>query len=463
MATRRERRKMYPGWVCIVLVAGCGAPKLKRPTRPLILAVSGDTQGWIVPCGCESHQSGGLLRRGTLLGQLGPGVDVIYVDVGGAPDGIAPYDQLKFEAILKGELISGLDAHNIGAGEARLGADYLRALKTRLKVPLVSCNVRDKAGNFVGDPFRIADGSGWRIGLIGVLSDRKQIVGVVIDSALDSILAAIGKAAGQYDSLVVLAYMPEDELVQLAENLPEVDVIVGGPTNQCLVPRRAGPVLLASATNKGKFMVLLYGSSSESGARWDGKVVELTDAFADDSRQKDNLNDFRALLAQRNFTPAQTSFTATIPATLPDDVGVAGTESCVGCHVEDARIWRASKHACAWRSLMQTGAEVDPYCQRCHTTGYGLPGGFRSVRVPARRVAVGCESCHGPSRAHTDKPEHPTAWRGQAKNQCRRCHDHENSPRFEFDAYWDQIRHGASPAGPTTEGKRVNEPERSRS
>src|ERR1700745_4371010 len=33
--------------------------------HPLVLVVSGDTAGWIVPCGCTSNQSGGLLRRGS--------------------------------------------------------------------------------------------------------------------------------------------------------------------------------------------------------------------------------------------------------------------------------------------------------------------------------------------------------------------------------------------------------------
>jgi hypothetical protein len=29
-----------------------------------------------------------------------------------------------------------------------------------------------------------------------------------------------------------------------------------------------------------------------------------------------------------------------------------------------------------------------------------------------------------------------------AREQCIRCHDHENSPKFVFDDYWAKIRHG---------------------
>src|SRR5712692_883662 len=73
------------------------------PARPIRLLVSGDTAGWIMPCGCTSNQSGGLLRRGAFLKEQCEGADVGLLDAGGAPGGTAPYQRLKFEAILKGE------------------------------------------------------------------------------------------------------------------------------------------------------------------------------------------------------------------------------------------------------------------------------------------------------------------------------------------------------------------------
>src|SRR3990172_11014673 len=42
------------------------------PENPsLVLVVSGDTAGWIVPCGCASNQSGGLPRRGSFVADRG--------------------------------------------------------------------------------------------------------------------------------------------------------------------------------------------------------------------------------------------------------------------------------------------------------------------------------------------------------------------------------------------------------
>ena len=115
------------------------------------------------------------------------------------------------------------------------------------------------------------------------------------------------------------------------------------------------------------------------------------------------------------------------------------------CHRRDAEIWDQSGHAHAWKRLQDRGEHVDPQCQSCHTTGYGLPGGFRSAARSADRTAVGCESCHGPARGHVLRPSERTPF--DAKGQCLSCHDPENSPRFAFEAYWDKIRHGARVQG----------------
>ena len=33
-----------------------------------------------------------------------------------------------------------------------------------------------------------------------------------------------------------------------------------------------------------------------------------------------------------------------------------------------------------------------------------------------------------------------------ARDQCRDCHDRENSPAFRYTAYWSRIRHGDAAA-----------------
>jgi hypothetical protein len=405
------------------------------------LVASGDTAGWIVPCGCTTNQSGGLLRRGSYLNGLRRDAAVVYVDVGGAVSGTSDYDRLKLEAILRGELSMGLAAHNIGAAEAGFGADYLRELQRRLLVPWLSCNVRDKNGELLGESIRIVQAAGRRIALIGVLAEDTRASDLQIDAPHSAILAVIQDHAGSYDALVVLAYCGERELLELAANLPEVDVVIGGPTGQSVAPRHFGPTLVTSATNKGKFLAQLTPPAA-AGARWTGEVVEMTERFEDDEQQKRNLDMFYAALAEQDLAASQTSFVQNVAAHAPQGFRIAGMTACCTCHAADCDTWNHSSHAHAWQSLTKSGAHVDAYCQQCHTTGFGLPGGFVSVARSEMHASVSCESCHGPSEAHVQDPETRTAYAGLAADQCVRCHDRENSPTFEYEPFWQQVRHG---------------------
>jgi hypothetical protein len=54
---------------------------------------------------------------------------------------------------------------------------------------------------------------------------------------------------------------------------------------------------------------------------------------------------------------------------------------------------------------------------------------------------VGCESCHGPARSHVLQPNVKTIY--NARDRCVACHDHENSPQFNYEKYWAEIAHGA--------------------
>jgi Cytochrome c554 and c-prime len=403
------------------------------------LIVSGDTAGWIMPCGCTANQSGGLSRRGTLVAKARADRAVVVVDCGGAPGGTSLYERLKFEAILTGELAMGIAAHNLGAPEAALGAEYLRGVQQKLGIPFVSTNLRDASGAAVA-PSSLelrAPGSDLRILLLGVVSPRLVKGGLKAGEPRDAILTAIKKAAA-HDAVIVLAYVPEAELRQLASELPEVDAVLGGPTGQSIAPFRTGPTWVGSATNKGKFLIEL--ETPAKAAPWSAKVIELGPSIADDDAQEQNLAAFRTELARLDFTAVQSGLAPPPPPNPGPGYRIAGTPSCTACHQDDSRVHEHSKHAIAWQTLEGRGLHIDPQCQTCHTTGYGLPGGFQSVSRSHERTSVGCESCHGPSQGHALEPRTRTPF--AARDQCIVCHDSENSPQFSFDLFWKKIVHG---------------------
>lgn len=453
-ATRAGARRPIraAGWLAAAALVGLAAMAWAltsrwsgtAASRPLHIIVSGDTAGWIVPCGCASNQSGGLMRRGTYVAGARRDADVLLADAGGAPGGVSPYEQVKFKAILRGEAAMQVAAHNIGAAEAAIGAEFLRQAAAECKVPLVSSNVRDPSGRLVADALRIVSVGGRRIAVAGVLSRQFATDSLQLDDPRASVLAQLEAARGQYDLLLVLAYLPQEELESFAASMPEAHLVVGGPTGQSIAPRAVGPTVLAAATNKGKFLVHLTAAGADR-AGFNGKIIELGPELADDAAQQANLDRFRSELEQIDFAADQTGLAPTLPPNLPDDYRIAGTASCRDCHLSDCELWDESKHAHAWETLVAQGASPDPYCQQCHTTGYGLPGGFVSAARSADRTSVGCESCHGPSQAHVARSQHPTGY--VAAERCVTCHDRENSPQFEFASFWQQIIHGLEAAG----------------
>ena len=420
------------------------APKGATASRPLSVIVSCDTAGWIVPCGCSSKQAGGLLRRATYVQDVRQSADVLLADAGGAPGGASPYDRLKFEFVLRGEIEMQMSAHNIGAAEAELGAQSLRELNEKLHAPLISSNVLGADGQTIVPTHRIVSVGGKRIAVAGVLSRKYTRNGLRIDDPHESLMRVVQSLSGKFDHLLVLAYLPEDELEALASRIPEADMIVGGPTRQTIAPRRAGPSIWGATTNRGKFLVHL--EQAAPGAAWDGKIVELDDQIADDDAQSKNLKRFRDELARIDFKADQTSFSPVLKGDSPADFLVAGTDTCQKCHQNDCRQWSETGHAHAWKTLVKKAAHMDSYCQHCHTTGYGLPGGFSSMATGSLRQNVGCESCHGPAQAHVLRPATHTIY--DARDRCIQCHDHDNSPQFNYEQFWAKIAHGepASPA-----------------
>jgi hypothetical protein len=416
-----------------------GAPD--SPTaaaRPLTIVVSCDTAGWIVPCGCSSKQAGGLPRRATYVRDISKRSDVLLADAGGAPGGTSPYDRTKFEYVLRGEAEIRTAAHNIGAAEAQLGPDELRQMADKTNSPFVNTNVHDSQGRNIAASHIVAKRGATRVAILGVLSPKFVAAGLKVEDPAESVLRLVPALKGQYDVMLVLAYLPEDELEAFVARVPEADLVVGGPTRQSIAPRRSGPTVWGAATNKGKFLVHLERSAK--GAAWDGKIVELGTEFEDDAGQLTNLKTFREELARTDFSAGQTGFSPLLQANLPSGFHVVGTKACQACHTDECEAWNESRHGHAWQTLLDESAHVDPYCQHCHTTGYGLPGGFDSLRAGSERLNVGCESCHGPSQAHSRKPQVKTLY--DARDRCVHCHDHENSPKFDYDSFWSLIAHG---------------------
>lgn len=418
-----------------LLAVGCTGER----SQGLAIFISGDTAGWITPCGCASNQSGGLARRGTLVQSAGGQLDTLVLDAGGSASGTTEYHRLKLASILRGLRQMGIAAHNIGASEAELGPDELETLARQTGVRWISANLRNAEDDWSPEPMVQIVRGGVRVAVVGVIDpELVDHPGWEASDPLQAVLSALPPA--EADLRIVLAYADEDGLRNLATALPEVDFVVGGPTGQAMSPVPQGPVTVLSATNKGKYLARLtvrHGTNGE--LEKDARVVEVVSSLSEDPDQLQNLADYYRRLSEEDFSAVEAGLVSPL-IRGHEGYEVAGSESCAACHAEDHEIWHHSRHSHAWDVLVAKDAHYDPSCQRCHTTGYGYQGGFSRVAVSQDRVHVGCENCHGPSLAHVRDPSVKTPF--VANEQCIRCHDHENSPGFIQDVYWAKIVHG---------------------
>jgi hypothetical protein len=138
-----------------------------------------------------------------------------------------------------------------------------------------------------------------------------------------------------------------------------------------------------------------------------------------------------------------------ISAPLPPFTGVdrahavyVGSETCRTCHPGPAAVWSKSAHAHALQTLQASQKAFDPGCLRCHTVGFGHPGGFGPDRTQLGLAAVGCESCHGPASHHVGQPAAGYGQLPPGPEACVACHTHDNSPEFRWPVWWQAIAHG---------------------
>lgn len=94
----------------------------------------------------------------------------------------------------------------------------------------------------------------------------------------------------------------------------------------------------------------------------------------------------------------------------------------------------------------------DKACLPCHTTGYGLVGGFVSIEKTPEMAGVGCEACHGHGASYVKtvmNPKNPAFKTSDARtaglvyppneNVCRECHNaHSPFISMDYKFYFDE-------------------------
>jgi hypothetical protein len=114
-----------------------------------------------------------------------------------------------------------------------------------------------------------------------------------------------------------------------------------------------------------------------------------------------------------------------------------GSDICRGCHEDQYGSFMAnSKKAKSYGSIQKMQKKLTPAefkdCFKCHTTGYGEPGGFTSAEATPALKNPGCEVCHGPASLHAESGDPADLVLKVSLEVCNKCHKSERIAAFGF-------------------------------
>jgi 2',3'-cyclic-nucleotide 2'-phosphodiesterase (5'-nucleotidase family) len=400
---------------------------------------TGDTRGFLEPCGCEEGQFGGIARRGTYRrGSAGAGD--VWIDLGNLTSGGDELRRLRREAALDAFAQLRYDAVVPGRAEIADGEAFETAARAR-GLPVVSANVVGADGALVFEPWTLRDVSpGRRVAIVGLTDPgARSPSGRKVVAPEGALRRAVGDLAGKADVVIAATSLDVPAARALADAVPGVALVLSGSTPEPDAPfetrtsSAGGTVVVAAVGHLGEYVARVdFDASLRPAMTW---RAWLDDQVADDpelAAVTRRYRDAAAALDERMVEKLAEGHRAS---------GFAGSLSCAPCHRAEFDVWKASRHATAMRSLVAKKTNRDPDCVPCHL-----------VDVPERPApapwdpdahGVGCEACHGPSAAHAADPEVKTPVRDGGRSVCAsQCHHPPEVKHFDLALHWPRIAHG---------------------
>jgi len=433
------------------------------------LVVTGQQLGYQEPCGCTEGQTGGLGRRADYLQSLREGdLPVVPIDLGGLIEdpntarGGREQVEVKLGVSFEALARLGYEAMALSAEDLRLGVRSFisRYLELGEDAPtLVATNVEPAEGiEGVFEPSALLEVGDLTIGVLAVLDpaafealvdESKSAYIASVNDPATALEAALPDLENQSDVQVLMVQGPPALAEELAERFDAFEVVVS--TSKADEPPirptelRGGRTLIVSAGRKGQ-NVIQVGLFRSPGAPLTYRRVRLDTDF-------ESVEPIESLLAEEYLERLrERNVLETYPRRPhPSGARFLGAEACKQCHPNTYEKWASTKHSLAYKAI-QSGPRgnrtMDAECVSCHTTGFGYESGFVTAELTPHLKAQQCENCHGPGSSHATDPLNTDYLQEIAltadfarQNLCRKCHDADNDPHFEFDPYYSQIRH----------------------
>jgi len=332
------------------------------------------------------------------------------------------------------------DAVNVGDQEFVDGVDFFRREVMTAGLPLISASLSDETtGRLLVPAYRIRQVAGVRVALIGLVDAQAFMVlrpelyrGVRVAAVSAALERTLPEVRERSDLIVVLSNLGSEGDRDLAEEVPEIDVIIGGHSGDATEePVEVGRTLIVRPGPGGEFVGLLTLRVDPSGGirGQEHRLIPLTASTPGDSTVRAMVRGVAEWEAgsQKEMMPSI-------------QTGRLYTESqrCAGRHPEAMEAWRHQAHAHAFEVLPpETRGNLG--CLPCHATGWGK-GGYIDERRTPQLANVSCTACHEMPRKHLSWPARSVGKKVAAQD-CKRCHTPKWTPDFDFDSYWQRIAH----------------------
>lgn len=408
-----------------------GLASVMRSRDSVTFFFTGDTQGYLVPCGCKVVPAGGLARRASALDTLRSVTsgEVVPVEVThafadrGPARGLLNEEMGRFMA-REGYLV-GLGSYDLG-----LGLDALRTAAPGVPLLLagqkgMDGSVEYRLGGWGWGPVR---GGGARLRLVVLAETAAE------GAALPDPLAAFAqeKAAHPADAWVVVGQLSPNSVTRIFKSSPDVLAVVAQwEVNVTSKPQESAKRWLIYLGDRGRRAATL--KVRWTGTRW---AINPDIAYLGPETPSDPAVEGEVAAVLAKVEAVNRGALSRLGSPAVSGAAYMGASACLPCHAKAHALWAASPHARATRDLAIDHQEQNPDCLRCHATGLGRPGGFPQVSVDLSGVQ--CEACHGPGEGH---PPRKMVSSPPSQAACGGCHGPRDSPQFDAEGYWGLVKH----------------------
>ncbi len=429
------------GSIFVFFTSCMAAPKsdhMKKRSGEILIVYSGNTLGELKPCGCAREEDqGGFEKRMSYLKKVRAGSEnILLLDTGDSFKEPTRQGKVKAKYLLKAMVKMKYDAVMPGDHDFVYGNSFLKEQKG---IPWILSNIEMEplAGVRVK-----SFGEGLKAAIIAVadpdLLYGSRHSGDKIIPVREAVRSQLRQLDGESPDLVVLLTHMEREKALAFLDVEGVDVIVNGHMEKDTDPIDMEPVLKNGrifvqpgprGQKMGELTVMIGPEGKKS---FEQKMVPLGSKIALDPEM--------VQLYEEYNKEVEDLFFASLSERKGKKLTVFATDKvCKTCHPKIHTTWEQSRHGHAYNTLRKINKAFDPECLICHVVGWNEPGGFVSeIDTPDLRN-VQCEVCHGPALEHASAPA--PGFGQDAKQACKKCHVKNHSPRFNFNKYWDTIKH----------------------